>query len=64
MAETQVCDTCKMEFDWPGVSVAGYEYCCKACSVGEACTCPQHHHAEAPMTMNRAAAGQVGTIEE
>lgn len=44
MAEKRVCDNCLMEFDWPGVKVETYEYCCEACSRGEECTCPQHHH--------------------
>lgn len=44
MNETRVCDNCLMEFDWPGVTVETYEYCCEACSRGEECTCPQHNH--------------------
>lgn len=55
MNETRVCDNCLMEFDWPGVTVETYEYCCEACSRGEECTCPQHDHqhegAASPSTM-------------
>ena len=44
MAEVRVCDACGMEFDWAGVEVQGYEYCCEPCSRGENCVCPQHDH--------------------
>jgi hypothetical protein len=62
--ETKMCEACAMEFDWPGVEVQGYEYCCEACSVGEECTCPQHHHdyeSDPNRMMNMAGGSQLGT---
>ena len=44
MAEKKLCEACGMYYDWEGVEVQGYEYCCEACSRGEECTCPQHDH--------------------
>jgi hypothetical protein len=44
MEQAQVCDNCAMEYDWTGVDVGNYHYCCEACSHGEECTCPQHNH--------------------
>ena len=44
MADTKTCDACGMDYDWQGVNVGSYEYCCEACSQGEECTCPQHNH--------------------
>lgn len=44
MAEQQMCDACAMEFDWAGVEVSGYHYCCEACSRAEECTCEAHQH--------------------
>jgi hypothetical protein len=61
MAAMRLCDACGMEFDWPGVQVKGYDYCCEACARGERCTCEQHHHQyEAEQPLNRAAAEQLG----
>ena len=62
MAEMKLCEACGMEFDWEGVTVMNYEYCCEACSRGEACTCPQHHHEQdTNHQLNAAAANQLGT---
>ena len=44
MNETRICDNCMMDFDWKGVQVGTYDYCCDACSKGQECTCPQHDH--------------------
>jgi hypothetical protein len=44
MPDTRICDTCLMEYDWPGVDVGGYSYCCEPCSRGEECICWQHNH--------------------
>jgi hypothetical protein len=50
-----------MEYDWEGVDVDNYHYCCEACSRGEECTCPQHNHQhETDQPMNAAAASQLG----
>jgi hypothetical protein len=59
----KLCGACMMEFDWPGVVVQGYEYCCEACSRGEECTCEQYHHdpADAGQMLNMAGASQLGT---
>ncbi len=34
-----ICDTCGMEYDWPGVSVGNRVYCCAGCAAGGPCTC-------------------------
>jgi len=61
MAEMKTCDACAMEYDWPGVDIQGYEYCCEACSRGEECTCPQHNHQyHSDQPLNAAAASQLG----
>jgi hypothetical protein len=51
MDEARVCDNCAMEYDWIGVDVDNYHYCCEACSQGEECTCPQHDHHSAPVVV-------------
>jgi len=62
MAEMRLCEACGMEYDWEGVDVDRYHYCCEACSRGEECTCPQHNHQHATdQPMNAAAASQLGT---
>jgi hypothetical protein len=63
MAEMRMCDACAMEFDWEGVEVEGYDYCCRACSAGEECTCPQHDHLgrDPNVMLNMAGASQLGT---
>ncbi|MCC2671541.1 MAG: hypothetical protein K0Q72_4012 [Armatimonadetes bacterium] len=62
MAEMKLCNTCGMEYDWTGVTVLNYEYCCEACSRGEECTCPQHNHQHGEtQQLNAAAASQLGT---
>lgn len=62
MAEMRLCEACAMEYDWEGVEVGNYQYCCEACSNGAECTCPQHNHAhETDQPMNAAAASQLGT---
>lgn len=33
------CDTCGMEYDWPGVAIGGNVYCCAGCAQGGPCTC-------------------------
>lgn len=33
------CDTCGLEYDWPGVTVGGNVYCCAGCAQGGPCTC-------------------------
>lgn len=33
------CDTCGMEYDWPGVTMAGQVFCCAGCAAGGPCTC-------------------------
>lgn len=61
MAETKLCNNCAMDYDWEGVRVLNYDYCCEACSRGEECTCPQHHHQDTTdQPMNTAAANQLG----
>ena len=62
MAEMKTCEACGMEYDWPGVTARGTEYCCEGCATGGECTCPQHHHQhETEQPLNRAAAAQLGT---
>ncbi len=64
MAEMKMCENCMMEFDWPGVEVRGYEYCCEPCSNGEECICPQHNHQyTTQQPLNQAAANQLGATE-
>jgi len=64
MAELKMCDTCAMEYDWEGVQVMNYNYCCEACSVGEECTCPQHNHQHlTDQPMNTAASNQLGLTQ-
>jgi hypothetical protein len=61
MAEMKLCSNCAMEYDWEGITVQNYDYCCEACSRGEECTCPQHQHQyETQQPMNTAAASQLG----
>jgi hypothetical protein len=53
-----------MEYDWEGVEVRNYKYCCQACADGEECTCPQHNHQYGGASqLNSAAAAQLGGTE-
>lgn len=64
MAEMRLCEACGMEYDWEGVEVRNYKYCCQPCADGEECTCPQHNHQYGGASqLNSAAAAQLGGTE-
>jgi len=52
MAAERICGVCCLPYDWPGTTVNGVDYCCTACSAGQACTCPQHDHRATPGAPN------------
>lgn len=44
MTDEKICDACGSPFEWLGTVEDGVEFCCKACSRGEACECLTHNH--------------------